>query len=870
MASEARSLDIGRSWRMAIEPDGYDRGPLTQDELALLEFYANAPYPAVVHTKAHADMQQRLVRLTRPLIDVIRLRTMDDRQAGRVVLLLMREMWQYKRSFWEWSEREWFETIGSSHEAYRARHGRTDLQKNRVCEGRPAMRDVAYLLCGASDLRSVGMRELSSEHARAYFGAETFNIQTSRVVAALGSGGYSTTSRGITRLRGVLSMAFLLNRSPLLEDLTHDMLIEAGRDIVDGVACAGLIARALVKLGLLPEGSVPFRRIEIMEIDAQTHPRVSDLAWGVPDEWLQWCQAWRNAAHRRKASRLANRTLEHYYTRVLIAGRWLKATHPGITSPEQWTEDIAAEYVDYLCTSATVGQYVLPTTTHKLERRGLLGKPLEPTAIDSRLIALRRFMNDLQNYPHAVSGQPPRKLPLRFKPETALETPADIKKRINPDPRDIDQAIWRKLQRAAARLAASDLRQHNKYPFLMVKAIALLWVTAARRSNEIGRLRLHCVRGDWDPDMLDENGDPISEDARLAYLQVPKSKTRPSEFWVPIPTYTADAILAWEAVRPEGQQPVTDWKDGQPYDPLFCYRDQTIGATYINDTLIPILCDAAGVPYEDARGMITSHRGRSSRATELLRGGLTYDELGEVLGHADASTAKSYARKDEIHFARQVRKADDKMRTVELLLDTHALAEGKPSAFFFLGYGPDKRPRYCASPAWERCSFRMMCPECQMHVDAEQAEEIEGRPGVYRWEARIPMAPEEKAITDGKIEEAAQMIEAKRQAGITPPDPPSPAYCFNHKAVLTREKEMKARQLAAMEDQLTEAERQKKGRNILITALKNSIARLRDEIAGIERGPDELDDTGTPVQRRAEGSREERAPDGQRTRPITS
>ena len=43
----------------------------------------------------------------------------------------------------------------------------------------------------------------------------------------------------------------------------------------------------------------------------------------------------------------------------------------------------------------------------------------------------------------------------------------------------------------------------------------------------------------------------------------------------------------------------------------------------------------------------------------------------------------------------------------------------------YLGYGPDKRPRFCGNPAWQACAHRLACQQCQMYIDAEQAEELE-------------------------------------------------------------------------------------------------------------------------------------------------
>ncbi len=63
------------------------------------------------------------------------------------------------------------------------------------------------------------------------------------------------------------------------------------------------------------------------------------------------------------------------------------------------------------------------------------------------------------------------------------------------------------------------------------RAVALLWVTAARRPNELARLRLNCVRREWEPGMRDEGGQPLETTDEVCYLQAPSSKDR-GPFWI--------------------------------------------------------------------------------------------------------------------------------------------------------------------------------------------------------------------------------------------------------------------------------------------------------------------------------------------------
>jgi integrase len=95
-----------------------------------------------------------------------------------------------------------------------------------------------------------------------------------------------------------------------------------------------------------------------------------------------------------------------------------------------------------------------------------------------------------------------------------------------------------------------------------------------------------------------------------------------------------ESIRAWEALRPD-QPAAIDEKTGEVVHFLFAYRGRRPAKTYINDTLVPILCKKAGVPLEDARGKITSHRARSTIASQLYNAKepMSLFELQRWLGH---------------------------------------------------------------------------------------------------------------------------------------------------------------------------------------------------------------------------------------------
>src|SRR6266571_7399794 len=107
-----------------------------------------------------------------------------------------------------------------------------------------------------------------------------------------------------------------------------------------------------------------------------------------------------------------------------------------------------------------------------------------------------------------------------------LVTPEPIKRQLVPHPRTLDQAWWQKLTWAAASLSAKHLSVGSAgvYPLAYYRAAGLLWVTGARRSDEIRRLKVGCVSREWAPQMHDEEGNQLEPEEDLCYVRVPVNK----------------------------------------------------------------------------------------------------------------------------------------------------------------------------------------------------------------------------------------------------------------------------------------------------------------------------------------------------------
>jgi integrase len=214
----------------------------------------------------------------------------------------------------------------------------------------------------------------------------------------------------------------------------------------------------------------------------------------------------------------------------------------------------------------------------------------------------------------------------------------------------IADEVWAKLLWAGLNLEPADLpktRAGHFYPIELVRAVTLTWLFSGRRSDEITRLRLGCIP--WQHDgapISGDSGQVLARDA-VCLLDVPAHKTGTS-FTKPVDPILSQAIDTWQAARP-GQPKFTDRRTGERVDLLFGFRARRVSAAYINNTIIPMLCRKAAVPAADVRGTITSHRARSTIASQLYNAKepMTLFELQAWLGHRSPQSTQFYAVKDQ-------------------------------------------------------------------------------------------------------------------------------------------------------------------------------------------------------------------------------
>ncbi|WP_331746189.1 tyrosine-type recombinase/integrase [Streptomyces sp. NBC_00846] len=161
----------------------------------------------------------------------------------------------------------------------------------------------------------------------------------------------------------------------------------------------------------------------------------------------------------------------------------------------------------------------------------------------------------------------------------------------------------------------------------------------------MGFLALGAEEGEREVDAFDlsELDEVLARDA-ACLLDVPTHKTGTS-FTKPVDPLLGKAIGAWQELRPQ-QPKMLDRKTGKQVDFLFAHRAKRLAKTYINTAVIPSLCRKAGVPTADVRGNITSHRTRSTIASQLYNAKepMTVFELQAWLGHRRPESTQHYAK----------------------------------------------------------------------------------------------------------------------------------------------------------------------------------------------------------------------------------
>jgi hypothetical protein len=319
-------------WRMPITLEDYpNHDPcVTDEEAALLDFYATETNE-VVGGLAGVTLA-KLERFDRPFRDALRLHTKYDRVTARSRRHVFRYMAQTRQAFWSWSTETWSEVI------------QTTTGGNHRNEGmRFGMLTLAYLFSG---FLYAGEGTPYIEIADAIFGPERIGAEANKLHAPLAALGYSEHGEEKKRFRRVCALAMLVNRSPYAEALAAQTILQVNellpsvlpRARVDRRQDLVRLQTALCHLGILDEPV-----IFVPKGKQAVHP---PTLWQndptIDPVWLAWvCAFYEQTPHQ------VEKTLRETCCYLIIAGRWLKETHPEIAHPSEWNEMLAAEYVTY-------------------------------------------------------------------------------------------------------------------------------------------------------------------------------------------------------------------------------------------------------------------------------------------------------------------------------------------------------------------------------------------------------------------------------------------------------------------------------------------------------------------------------------------
>ncbi len=718
-------------WDWPVDLTHYNRSPVLSEQewLCLHELMQRRALPSV--------LPPTLQRLLGPINEVLEISTHHPRTRQLVRRTLLVETHQRRKPWWAWTADEWFEILCETAVIFTKRYPGAGMCRQQVLT-------VAYLLCGFTDFHKLGafLRKTLADTA---FGAARMEATIQRVVE--GTRQWGLTDQEDLALYSVVREALLVNRSPHLEDLTYDLLLMM-RERTDTLAikrALGTFSRALLALGLfdktLPEVPLPLMK-------KVAHPQKLLIAGTdtVLPEWLQYCQRWH------ATSTLTYSTRQQYYGILLKTGRWLTQEHPEYIRPGDWTREFVATFVSFV-DQQRLGDWVEPGNVKKIVK-SKVGQPIGPRYKEHFLAALRAFFLDCQEW-----GWIPR----RFDPRRALGAPRSIRTLIGPNPRVISDDIWAKLLYAGLNLTQDDIvcwtsplykdpeKRRVAYPLEMVRAMAIVWLFCGIRSDEWSRLRVGCVRWQREDVVIPETDEILAKDA-VCVLDIPTHKTG-TAFTKPVDRVVGEAIEAWERVRPT-QPPKIDSKTGEEVHFLFCYRGYRVWKHYINKVLIPTLCKKGGVPRQDARGNITSHRARSTIATQLFNAAepMSLFELQEWLGHRYIGSTQHYAKISPTRLAKSKAKAEyfeRNLRLIDVLIDQDAIksgaaAGGQPWRYYDLGHG------LCTYDFFDTCPHRMACARCSFYVPKGSSLEqiIEGKANLLRMKQELSLTEEEVAAVD--------------------------------------------------------------------------------------------------------------------------
>lgn len=323
-------IAIGRHWAK-LDLTGHDHSPrLSGEELHALLALGDA---GVRRSRARGAAQRaplwaKLGRLVAPLDCA--LASLDHcgdaryRRAGlHAAGLVLGHCVVTERSYWGWTSRDWEQLLGPSVEEFLA--ARTLPTETTV---RPFLVALACLLGDFDQFQHLGT--FNRLHlTQLVFGAGAVEASFGRVAETLEQWGYRDSPAAKHQLRGVISQAFLVNGSPLLEDLSTENFARLREHPATGTYQLPVLYALQRAVAVLGHCDPPVR----------TGHNAAPVIEGAHPDWVRWIERWHATSTLTPKVRAIIRTI------MAKAGRWLAAEHPEITEPAQWTRQVCAAWV---------------------------------------------------------------------------------------------------------------------------------------------------------------------------------------------------------------------------------------------------------------------------------------------------------------------------------------------------------------------------------------------------------------------------------------------------------------------------------------------------------------------------------------------
>jgi integrase len=702
-------------WQWPVQIEIYDCDPeLRETETVAIQAFVQRIKGQGMRAPVLTGIRQNLSRLVEPICEA--LRAINVRQQYPVVSLLLAKMHQEQRTYWAIAEKEWLEFFDSDWK-------HLSTSPTTIYSGH--LIAVLYLLGLVRDWRIIEkLLPRPWDTARGVFGSSQLESDLARLMAALKSQRY--TIRQNDGLTHFLAISLLAMRSPHLEDISIELLDNMYQETRKKEHQREIkrLAYALFVMGFVPR---PVKGV--VNYSYQEKPGTSE---NIHPDWVAFCYRWL------QTSTLETKTRRSHYRQLKAIGRWLAKTYPAVTTPDHWTAEIAQGFV-VMVENMRSGDWISCQPKH-------VPKPLKATTKSGIIYIVRRFFNDCQEWGWVK---------LAFNPQRYLRPSSKTMSQLGPAPRVIADDIWAKLLWAGLNLTSEDVFAWQSvagYPIEMVQALATVWLFGGLRMNEIRRLRVGCIR--WQYPQGDKKTRAETHDD-VCLLTIPVNKTG-SAFVKPVDPIIGRSIEAWDAVRPVAG-PTLDQKTNEIAHYLFNCRGRLLNQSYINQNLIPLLCHKAGIPEEDARGRITSHRARATIASQLYNAqeGMSWAELQAWLGHRIPESTRHYVAITPTKQAKSYAAAgylDQNQRLINVLIDQEAIRNGAAHRgevwrYYDVGHG------HCTYDFFDECAHRLACARCTFYVPkvSSQNQLLQAKANLEKMIQVIDLNDSEQAAVEDSI-----------------------------------------------------------------------------------------------------------------------